>query len=827
MQILICANAPPHLALLDRRRPDHHTRMHARRPRDKEQSKGIVYCKAKETQETVDRRSGGKDEPRDMEEMVNTIRVMLRTMGDGEISASAYDTAWVALVKNHNGSDSPQFPSTIDWISHNQLPDGSWGDDLYFLVHDRLLNTLACVIALMEWKVHGDKREKGLSFIRENIWRLAQEEEAWMPVGFEITFPSLLEIAKDLALDIPYDDPALHKIYSLRELKLKKIPREILHSVPTSLLVSIEGLRGLDWKRLLKLQLSDGSFLSSPAATAYVLMQTGDKKCLEFLDGIVSKFHGGDMHSIHTAPDMKKIIVALTFLGIDQMTRLGISYYFKTEIDEYCLEYTFRHWTKEGMTYNWHSSVKDIDIGSMAFRLLRLHGYSVSPSFLEKFEKDGEFVCYPGEANKSVSVTNNIYRAAQVRFPGDGNVMERAKRFCYEFLQERRAITKLNDKWVIADGLPGETSPGKQVCHVLKQECIWSNMVPAEMCGSKNATTIHDIANGVKDGGGDGTQDLPSRMQLRTETAVAAPEPSHADGIKDSGGGGACMFRALPSWIGSRIVTTAGAPVPSRVDGVEDSSSRASCYRWWYAENDLEVYGVTHKSALTAFFLAAANIFEPNRADERLGWARTAVLAEAISSLLNSLDAGSDDNMKERFISYLASDGRSHNKHAREDGLLSTLDQLIDSLAPDSTASDSLREAWKKWLLTWTSKERCHNALPEENTALLIVRTVEIVSTRYDSDDHTLNLEYSQLEQITSSICCRLAARVIAQKAEELDRQVDMEMQKLALLVLQNYNAADGLTNRTFLDVVKSFCYIAHCLPETVDRHIFMVMFAT
>lgn len=32
------------------------------------------------------------------------------------------------------------------------------------------------------------------------------------------------------------------------------------------------------------------------------------------------------------------------------------------------------------MTYNWHSSVKDIDTGSMAFRLLRLHGYSVSPS---------------------------------------------------------------------------------------------------------------------------------------------------------------------------------------------------------------------------------------------------------------------------------------------------------------------------------------------------------------------------------------------------------------------------------------------------------------
>jgi hypothetical protein len=69
-------------------------------------------------------------------------------------------------------------------------------------------------------------------------------------------------------------------------------------------------------------------------------------------------------------------------------------------------------------------------------------------------------------------------------------------------------------------------------------------------------------------------------MRSRTETVVVAPEPSHADGVKDSGGGGGCMFRVLPSWIGSRIVTTAGAPEPSRVDGVEDGYSRASYYRW-------------------------------------------------------------------------------------------------------------------------------------------------------------------------------------------------------------------------------------------------------
>uniref|UniRef100_A0A0E0FME4 Uncharacterized protein n=1 Tax=Oryza nivara TaxID=4536 RepID=A0A0E0FME4_ORYNI len=86
----------------------------------------------------------------------------------------------------------------------------------------------------------------------------------------------------------------------------------------------------------------------------------------------------------------------------------------------------------------------------------------------------------------------------------------------------------------------------------------------------KNATTIHDIADGVKDGGGGGgTRDLPSRMRSRTETATVAPERSHADGVKDSGGCG-CRFRALPSRMGSRIVTAAGAPEPSSLEENHD-----------------------------------------------------------------------------------------------------------------------------------------------------------------------------------------------------------------------------------------------------------------
>lgn len=78
---------------------------------------------------------------------------------DGEISVSAYDTAWVALVKDINNN--PQFPSSLEWIVDNQLGDGWWGDK-FFLAHDRIINTLACIIALAFWNVHHDKRELGM-----------------------------------------------------------------------------------------------------------------------------------------------------------------------------------------------------------------------------------------------------------------------------------------------------------------------------------------------------------------------------------------------------------------------------------------------------------------------------------------------------------------------------------------------------------------------------------------------------------------------------------------------------------------------------------------
>ena len=76
---------------------------------------------------------------------------------------------------------------------------------------------------------------------------------------------------------------------------IDRIPLDVMHSVQTTLLFSLEALQEVvQWDKIVKSQSRDGSFLSSPAATAAAYMITSDTKCLEFLTFIVNRFgdHG-------------------------------------------------------------------------------------------------------------------------------------------------------------------------------------------------------------------------------------------------------------------------------------------------------------------------------------------------------------------------------------------------------------------------------------------------------------------------------------------------------------------------------------------------------
>lgn len=62
----------------------------------------------------------------------------------------------------------------------------------------------------------------GVKFLKENISKLEDENPEHMPIGFEVAFPSLIDIARKLKIEVPEDTPALREIYARRNLKLTK-----------------------------------------------------------------------------------------------------------------------------------------------------------------------------------------------------------------------------------------------------------------------------------------------------------------------------------------------------------------------------------------------------------------------------------------------------------------------------------------------------------------------------------------------------------------------------------------------------------------------------
>jgi len=70
-----------------------------------------------------------------------------------------------------------------------------------------------------------------------------------------------------------------------------------------TLLSSLEGIQDIvEWETIMDVQSQDGSFLSSPASTACVFMHTGDMKCLEFLNNVLTKFGSSGMYCVLLLP---------------------------------------------------------------------------------------------------------------------------------------------------------------------------------------------------------------------------------------------------------------------------------------------------------------------------------------------------------------------------------------------------------------------------------------------------------------------------------------------------------------------------------------------
>ncbi|KAI7755323.1 hypothetical protein M8C21_030169, partial [Ambrosia artemisiifolia] len=480
---------------------------------------------------------------------VKSIKSIFGSLNDGVISPSAYDTAWVALIEDvDEQSGGPQFPSSLEWIVNHQLLDGSWGESMIFSVADRLVNTLACVIALTSWKVHPDKCERGLKFVKDNLYRLGDQHEEHKTHGLELVFPALIELARKLDIEVPNDSPVVKDLYKRREMKLLKIPKEKVHNTPTIMIYSLEGMKDLEWDKLLKLQSENGSIVYSPSATAFAFMQTKDQKCRTYLTNLVDEFKGG-------VPHVYPVEIFEKSWMVDRLQRLGIARYFQAEIKE-CIDYIYRYWDGQAIGITRYCNLPDIDDTCMGFRVLRTNGY---------------------QSSEAISAMFNLYRASQVLFPGE-KILDDAKKFSFNFLTEKRNNNELLDKWIITKDLPGEVGYALDV--------PWYANLPRlearyylEQYGGKDdiwiGKTLYRMGN------------ISNNQYLE----MAKLDYNHCQKIHQL------------EW---------------------------TYFQKWYEHLNIEE--TLNTRLLRSYYEAVASIFEPERCNERLAWAKTLVMVNTITT---------------------------------------------------------------------------------------------------------------------------------------------------------------------------------------------------
>jgi hypothetical protein len=337
-----------------------------------------------------------------LEPCFERISDLLRYESEGDVSPSAYDTAWFARLY---GNDSLLFPEFLEWISNNQNNDGSWGVDYIECHSDRIVSTLNSIIALRLSNSHLHQIDRGVAYLNKLLAN--NTLDLTETVGFELIFPLLVEDAFALSIPLVVSQELLDKINLRREKKLQKIPLELVYNKQTTLLHSIEGLSDvIDVAKLGKFVLSNGSFLNSPAASAFIFDKNRDPKIFEYLDSIRKRF-------LSYSPVNYPLDIFESLWMVNDLYYSNLDHFFTNEID-YLLSRIYSYWSDtSGISWSQYIPISDLDDTSVAFKLFSINSFSIHDDVFKFFHdlQTETFFCLPGELSASPSHIASLLEA--------------------------------------------------------------------------------------------------------------------------------------------------------------------------------------------------------------------------------------------------------------------------------------------------------------------------------------------------------------------------------------------------------------------------------
>lgn len=340
--------------------------------------------------------------------MTDLITKLIDEIGPGHMPSTAYDTAWAARMGE---TDSNLSNRALAWLSKNQLPDGTWGAPAPMYYHDRVVCTLAAMIALSyrghreEDKAQIENGKLALERIVSGATGGLQADPNGATVGFEMIAPTLVAEAEKLGIIKHQGNRILGRLSKLRVKKLSYLQNNMINRYVT-MAFSAE-MAGTDGRHMLdveNLQESNGSVGVSPSATAYfaTYIKKGDEAALNYLRNII-KPDGG---LPNVAPfNVFEIAWALWNLSfIPDLKKNG-------KLQPHLDFLSFAWQPKRGVGFAAGYSVKDSDDTGLVYDTLLRFGIEKDLASVLLYEEKDHFRCFDLEANPSISANIHVLGA--------------------------------------------------------------------------------------------------------------------------------------------------------------------------------------------------------------------------------------------------------------------------------------------------------------------------------------------------------------------------------------------------------------------------------
>lgn len=372
------------------------------------------------------------------------VQNLLKEVGPGKMSSTAYDTAWVARLGEFDWELSNK---ALNWLCENQLYDGSWGAGQPFYYHDRVICTLSAMIALTYQGRRSKDRfqiEKGLLAL-ERVTSGATKGLAGDPngatIGFEMIAPTLVAEAERLGIIKQQGERILGRMARLRAIKMEKLAgRKINRMVTPAFSSEMAGADGQAILDIDNLQEANGSVAHSPSATAYFAryLRPGDTRALAYLHEWATPDGGIPDDDPFDVFEPAWVLWNLQLIpGFVE----GYSDLYTPHLDRLQGKWD----PNEGIAHAIDYTPKDSDDSALTFEMLTSFGRNVDIGGVLSYEEEEYFRCFALEANPSISA--NIHVLGALRSAGFEREHPSVKKILAFLHQTRNGSVYWNDKW--------------------------------------------------------------------------------------------------------------------------------------------------------------------------------------------------------------------------------------------------------------------------------------------------------------------------------------------------------------------------------------------